>query len=286
MFLSLASSITWLLLLFVIRLSSSYCTGPGANPTFISGPTVQQVSLTSVLLSWEGLVKRLDCADQFVVKWWNRNDPSDYELSEMLMTSTTSWQVNHLIPHRAYAFQAIAREDKGWLGAEWNKSPTVHFTTTRHNPTVAPIQNNVKHPTVDKRVEVDELNEDYGFGEDENLHKNREKVRPLTEEEDTKMSFVVIVGIVLAALLAVLVVVGAVYNITKKKKEFDENDEDGGDSDESSEDSLHLENYSPRSTRGSTRYPIDSPNSTRSSRGTGRRDMTISYKSDKSEERY
>lgn len=284
MFLSLASS---LLLLFEIRLTSSYCTGPGKNPSFISGPTVEQVGLTSVVVSWEGLVKQLDCADQFVVKWWNRNDPSDYQLSDMLMTSVTSFQANHLTPHRAYAFQAIAREDKGWLGADWNKSPTVYFTTTRHNPTVAPVHNDVKHPTVDKRVE-EELNPDYGFGEDEDLYKHPQKGRPLTEEEDTRgtLSFLVIVGIVLAALLGVLVVVGVVYNITKKK-EFEDDDEDGEDSDESSEDSLHLENYSPRSTRFSKEdYTPTSPRSIRSSRGTGRRDMTISYKSDKSEERY
>merc|ERR1719266_1011268 len=41
-----------------------------------------------------------------------------------------------VLPNREYAFQAVAREDKGWLGKDWNKSPITYFKTSRSNPTV------------------------------------------------------------------------------------------------------------------------------------------------------
>ena len=34
--------------------------------------------------------------------------------------------------------QAIAREDKGILGKDWNKSDKTFYRTTSYNPTVAP----------------------------------------------------------------------------------------------------------------------------------------------------
>ena len=36
--------------------------------------------------------------------------------------------------------QAIAREDKGILGKDWNKSDKTFYRTTSYNPTVAPEQ--------------------------------------------------------------------------------------------------------------------------------------------------
>ena len=36
--------------------------------------------------------------------------------------------------------QAIAREDKGILGKDWNKSDKTYFRTTSFNPTVPPEQ--------------------------------------------------------------------------------------------------------------------------------------------------
>ena len=36
--------------------------------------------------------------------------------------------------------KAIAREDKGILGKDWNKSDKTYFRTTSYNPTVAPTK--------------------------------------------------------------------------------------------------------------------------------------------------
>jgi hypothetical protein len=35
-------------------------------------------------------------------------------------------------------WQVVAREDKGLLGKDWNKSPPTKFSTSRTNPTVRP----------------------------------------------------------------------------------------------------------------------------------------------------
>lgn len=283
------SHVSTVLVSSLVMLANSYCPGPGANPSFVKGPKVEQVSLTSVVLTWTGLVKQDDCADQFLVKWWNRNDPGSYELSDMLTTSTTSYQVNGLSPHRSYAFQAIAREDKGWLGADWNKSPTVYFTTTRLNPTVAPVTpKDVKHPRVDDREHNDELYDEYsGLREEE---EKAGKHRPLTEEEDTVLSFdfLVIVGIILGALLAVLIAVGIVYNIAKKKAGDEEEEDYSSDSEQSSEDSLHLENYTPSTVRRENYTPRTVRRETVENytpRGTARKEMR-SYSSERSERKY
>ena len=39
-----------------------------------------------------------------------------------------------------FLLQAIAREDKGILGKDWNKSDKTYFRTTSFNPTVPPEQ--------------------------------------------------------------------------------------------------------------------------------------------------
>ena len=43
--------------------------------------------------------------------------------------------------------QAIAREDKGILGKDWNKSDKTYFRTTSFNPTVPPEQIRKEQPS-------------------------------------------------------------------------------------------------------------------------------------------
>ena len=61
---------------------------PGHNPGFSLQPLMQQVSLTSIRVTWEGLVTRVECADQFMVKWWREQYPNDYIFSELLPPHT------------------------------------------------------------------------------------------------------------------------------------------------------------------------------------------------------
>ena len=97
-----------------------------------------QVNLTTVRVSWKNVVKNRECTDQFLVKYWPRDRPSEYEATDMVRNTENSSDVN-VTPEIAYKFQAVAREDKGLIGGIiWNKSPIVEYMTTtlesRQNP--------------------------------------------------------------------------------------------------------------------------------------------------------
>ena len=42
-------------------------------------PTVHQVKIDKVRVSWKDIVKNRECADQFLVKYWPRNQPMQYQ---------------------------------------------------------------------------------------------------------------------------------------------------------------------------------------------------------------
>ena len=46
--------------------------GNGNNLTFTAAPKVAQESLTSVRISWDGLVHDKHCADNYLVKYWQQ----------------------------------------------------------------------------------------------------------------------------------------------------------------------------------------------------------------------
>ena len=94
---------------------NAYCALLGQNPGFSAPPKVEQISLTSVRVSWEGLVTRIDCADQFIVKSWNARNPNDYQMSDLLPVTQFSYTVTDLVPNQNYVFQVhqkttLARE--------------------------------------------------------------------------------------------------------------------------------------------------------------------------------
>ena len=84
---------------------STYCAPFGQNPGFTRAPTVEQVTLTSVRVSWAGTVTRIECADQFIVKSWNRRNPNDYMMSDLLPLDQFSYIVTDLVPNQDYVFQ-------------------------------------------------------------------------------------------------------------------------------------------------------------------------------------
>ena len=94
-----------LLLTLLIPSVQGYCAGLGANPGFRGPPRVEQVTLTSVRVSWEGLVTRGDCADQFIVKSWLARNPNDYKMSDLLPTTQFTFIVRDLVPNQDYVFQ-------------------------------------------------------------------------------------------------------------------------------------------------------------------------------------
>ena len=100
-----------LLLLLVVTVTvmvtrvEGYCATLGANPGFRGPPRVEQVTLTSVRVSWDGLVTRKDCADQFIVKSWLARNPNDYKMSGLLPTNQFTFIVTDLVPNQDYVFQ-------------------------------------------------------------------------------------------------------------------------------------------------------------------------------------
>ena len=44
--------------------SAGYCWQAGWNPSFAGPPTVRQISVDRVRVSWEGAIKNRECADQ------------------------------------------------------------------------------------------------------------------------------------------------------------------------------------------------------------------------------
>jgi len=113
-----------------------YCTIGGSNPYWEGPPIVEQVSITSVNVSWSGNLKNVHCADSILVKHWTINNPIDFKLSTYLPTTQFSFIVTDLVPKQLYEFQVIAREDKGILGVDYNKSEKTRFKTVNTNSSV------------------------------------------------------------------------------------------------------------------------------------------------------
>jgi len=208
-----ALSALLVLLAALLPSATGYCAGLGRNPGFRTAPIVEQVTLTSVRVSWEGLVTRIECADQFIVKSWLTRNPNDYQMSDLLPLTQFSYIVRDLVPNQDYVFQAVAREDKGILGKDWNKSPKAYYRTTTTNPTVAP----------EPRASSDTSG---------GTHIKTQPGRARS------VSVFMLAGLVVAGLLVLLVVVGGLWNLVNlgRGKRDGDTDSEEGDS-----DSLELE---------------------------------------------
>jgi len=124
-------------LLFVPHIDC-YCTGVGANPGWKGPPIVEQITLTKVRVSWEGLLTRKDCADNLMVKYWPVMDPSNYSIAGPVSTDTVEIEMSDIISRREYAYQMIAREERGILGVDYNKSGTTKFRTLSGVTSIGP----------------------------------------------------------------------------------------------------------------------------------------------------
>ena len=129
-----------------------YCAFQGANPGFRGPPIVEQVTLTSVRVTWAGLVTRKECADNFMVKFWLVGNTLEFQVSEYLPNTQLSVIVTDLLPNQDYGFQVffscilvtvcslfglqvMAREERGVWGVLYNKSDKTFFRTNSSNPT-------------------------------------------------------------------------------------------------------------------------------------------------------
>merc|ERR1712012_168043 len=138
-------------LLTVVLLAASlpyclgYCKSLGWNPSFNGPPLVEQLTLTSVRVSWAGKLEQAECADNIIVKHYKGINSNDYHLSEPLPTEVTSYVVLDLTPNIEYTYQVIAREEKGF--GEWTTTggrrpplPPPYRTETRAGRCTLKIQ--------------------------------------------------------------------------------------------------------------------------------------------------
>jgi hypothetical protein len=194
---------------------SGYCWEPGKNPTFTGAPVVEQIDIRTVRVSWFGLVNNRQCADQFLVKYWQSCCPQDFKTSE-LVTNDASMVEMMITPKVDYTYQAVAREDKGIIGGiDWNKSPQTDFKTSAYNTEVKPsVPDGKISPASSASPDV------------------------LVQEPDM-FSIEIIAIIVVCSVVFLLIVVGAIYKLacTKKAEDFDDDDDDGdGDGDDDDDD--------------------------------------------------
>jgi len=240
------TSVYLLHLLISLPTVHPYCTWVGSNPYWDGAPSVQQVSLTSVRVSWHGLLQREDCADSLLVKFYKGENTNDFGMSDTLSVTTNSYIVRDVVPNLPYTFQVIAREEKGLLGVDYNKSPKTVFTTRKTNLVVEKDDPLPAGRSSESDEEKDNLN-------------NEEEVIPVYNPEPINsrtiingeikdndvlgMKLEVFMGIVIGSLIVVIVAIGIVYNCIKKNQtekdielQFDSDSEEDEEEEEEEEE--------------------------------------------------
>ena len=142
--------------------------------------------------------------------------------------------------HDQSAFQVIAREEKGLLGVDYNRSPKTVFTTLKSNT------------IVDKNDPLPASHEGDGSSPSE---KHSEDKRPVyspevktgssilnpaaTDSSILGMKLEVFMGVIIGGLIVFIVAVGIVYNVFRKKdleKDIELEFESGSEDDSSDEE--------------------------------------------------
>jgi len=235
-------------LLSLLPPSLAYCTWAGANPYWTGAPTVEQLTLTSVRVSWAGLLERADCADSMLVKHYKGDNTNDFSMSDPLSVTTNSYIVRDVVPLQSYTYQVIAREEKGLFGVDYDRSPKTKFTTRQSNTNIA------------KDDPLPVTAEEAG-GDTETAGEEEEGQQPVYNPEaaDTGSSLInppasgtaiggmkleIFMGIVIGSLIVFIVAVGIVYNCCRRKTadkdielEFNsDSEDDSSDEDEDDEE--------------------------------------------------
>ena len=119
--------------------------------------------------------------------------------------------------------QAVAREDKGILGKDWNKSPKAYFRTSSTAPTVSPGSSGARGAAI-------------------------------VPQKKASASVFLLAGIVIGSLLVLLIVFGGLWNLCNmsRKKKSDDTRSDDSESDTDSMD-LDLQNTDLESRIGGSR---------------------------------
>lgn len=71
------------------------------------------------------------CADEFVIKYWEAGSVKNYKMSKMVKNNVDAIILTGIKPEVMYTYQAIAREDKGIFGVDYNRTPLTTFRASR-----------------------------------------------------------------------------------------------------------------------------------------------------------
>jgi len=227
-----------ILLLFLpfIPLGRSYCSTPGWNPRLTGPPIVEQLSITSVRVSWAGLLETSVCADFIKVKHWRGMNIDNWRMSDQLSVDTHSYIVKNLVPNVPYTFQVIAAEDKGYflgfhIGIDYNRGPKTRFVIkTRQKQVKAddPIPNETTtEDWVDidtnarmgsesssqavKAKSTDQTNAE-GASSENVMEQIEDVIAQLLAGEKTEL----LVGLIVGGLVLVVLIIGLVYNCVQR----------------------------------------------------------------------
>lgn len=237
----MAASTLLLLLALAPPACQGYCWQAGWNPVFTGPPIVEQLTLTSARVSWAGLLKYGECADNVLVKHYKGLDTSNYKISDPLPVTVTTYIVHDLSPNQEYTYQMIAREEKGLLGVDYNRGEKTVFATSLRNREagleVRP-ESPVPVPVKPAGGEEQATNQT-----DTPVYTDSQKQRPVVAGLQVEL----LMGIIVAALVICIVAVGLAYNCAKKKgpeKDLELNssmydgdgDDEEGDSDDEDEE--------------------------------------------------
>jgi len=220
-----------LISLLNLPLAKGYCWEPGRNPYFTGPPVVQQVDLRTVRVTWEGLIEEVECADQFLVKYWQKNTPQAWILTDLLKTDQFTIDIE-IIPKVDYVYQVIAREDKGSIaGIDYNKSEYKEFKTSAYNSEVKPspkVPTPVSSP-VAPEYSLDDLPTDSSQNEPEKEGAvGKENAAILM----AGLSIELLAIIVVCSIVLLLILVGLIYKLACAKKSEDIEDDEDDDDDE------------------------------------------------------
>jgi len=228
----------------------SYCTI--GNPYWVKSgkPTVEQVTLTSVRISWPGLLKNIQCTDNMIIKYFKADNTNDYQMSEMFSVNTNSFIVRDLVPNQPYTFQVIAREEKGVWGVDYNKSEKTKFTTRRSNkqvekddPLVIP-KNDIKEEKNTEESEPKEIIKPV-YGDEKPIRTKTQILNDPSHPESLilGLKLEVFMGIIIGSLIIIIVAIGILYNCLRNKKsekdielEFESGSEDESSDEEEDEE--------------------------------------------------
>lgn len=113
------------------QLCHGYCWQGGKNPSIPTPPSVKQITITKVQVSWKGIVKNKECVDSYRVKYWKKGSEQNYKMSEKVSSEIDGVILEKIVPRVEYSFQAVAIEEKVFGAIDYNRSPIAKLSTSR-----------------------------------------------------------------------------------------------------------------------------------------------------------